>query len=90
LLFPPVLYPEFLVSPTSQSSLPLSSDPSHLTFSFTKSLSRKSFGEQPHQSTTCLYWQRQPSFRFQLVTRRLVLTNVPQNGPFLNTVWKKD
>ena len=38
----------------------------------------------------CLYWHRQPSFRFQLVTLRLVLTNVSHIGPFLSTVWKND
>ena len=55
-----------------------------------KSLVRKSLGEHPHQSTMCLYWHRQPSFRFQLVTRKLVFTNVSHIGPLRSTVWKND
>jgi hypothetical protein len=55
-----------------------------------KSWVRKSLGEHPHQSTMCLYWHRQPSLRFQLVTLKLVLTNDWHIGPFRRTVWKKD
>lgn len=38
----------------------------------------------------CLYWHLQPSFRFQLVTRRLLSTSVSQAWLFSRTVWKKD
>lgn len=38
----------------------------------------------------CLYWHLQPSFRFQLVTRRLLSTRLSQAGLFSSTVWKKD
>lgn len=48
------------------------------TCSRRKSWGLKSFGEHPHQSTMCLYWHLQPSFRFQLVTRRLLSTSVSQ------------
>lgn len=46
----------------------------------------KSLGEQPHQSTMCLYWHLQPSLRFQLVTRRLLSTRLSQAGLFSSTV----
>lgn len=60
------------------------------TCSRRKSWGLKSFGEHPHQSTMCLYWHLQPSFRFQLVTRRLLSTSVSQAWLFSRTVWKKD
>lgn len=60
------------------------------TCSRRKSWGLKSFGEHPHQSTMCLYWHLQPSFRFQLVTRRLLSTSVSQMWLFSRTVWKKD
>lgn len=60
------------------------------TCSRRKSCGLKSLGEQPHQSTMCLYWHLQPSFRFQLVMRRLLSTMVSQWGLFSSTVWKKD
>ena len=56
-------------------SLPFPSRTRLYTFNLFKSCERKSLGEHPHQSTMCLYWQRQPSLRFQLVTLKLVLTN---------------
>ena len=61
-----------------------------VTLSLGKSSGLKSFGEQPHQSTMCLYWQRHPSFLFQLVSLRLLFTNVLHCGLFLRTVWKND
>lgn len=61
-----------------------------LTWKRWKSCGLKSLGEQPHQSTMCLYWHLQPSLRFQLVTRRLLSTMVSQWGLFSRTVWKKD
>ena len=54
------------------------------------SLGRKSLGEQPHQSTTCLYWQLQPISLFQFRTWRLEVMRVVQNFPLRRTVWKKD
>ena len=61
-----------------------------LTWKRWKSCGLKSLGEQPHQSTMCLYWHLQPSLRFQLVMRRLLSTMVSQCGLFSRTVWKKD
>lgn len=55
-----------------------------------RSCGLKSLGEQPHQSTMCLYWHLQPSLRFQLVTRRLLSTRVSHMWLFPSTVWKKD
>lgn len=55
-----------------------------------RSCGLKSFGEQPHQSTMCLYWHLQPSLRFQLVTRRLLSTRVSHMWLFPSTVWKND
>lgn len=60
------------------------------TCSRRKSCGLKSLGEQPHQSTMCLYWHLQPSLRFQLVTRRLLSTRLSQARLFSSTVWKKD
>lgn len=60
------------------------------TCSRRKSCGLKSLGEQPHQSTMCLYWHLQPSLRFQLVTRRLLSTRLSHAGLFSSTVWKKD
>ena len=56
------------------------------TCSRRKSCGLKSLGEQPHQSTMCLYWHLQPSLRFQLVTRRLLSTRLSQAGLFSSTV----
>ena len=64
--------------------------PGGLTWKRWKSCGLKSLGEQPHQSTMCLYWHLQPSLRFQLVMRRLLSTMVSQWGLFSRTVWKKD
>lgn len=61
-----------------------------LTFILDISSGLKLFGEQPHQSTMCLYWHRQPSFLFQFVRRRLVEIHFSHNGPLRRTVWKKD
>lgn len=61
-----------------------------VTWNLWKSAGLKSLGEQPHQSTMCLYWHLQPSLRFQFVMRRLLSTMESQNKLFSRTVWKKD
>ena len=62
----------------------------HVTFSLYISSAKKTFGEQPHQSTTGLVWHWQPRRRFQFVFRRLLLTNDSHSSLFCSTVWKKD
>lgn len=61
-----------------------------VTWNRWKSAGLKSLGEQPHQSTMCLYWHLQPSLRFQFVMRKLLSTMESQYGLFSRTVWKKD
>jgi len=61
-----------------------------VTWNLWKSAGLKSLGEQPPQSTMCLYWHLQPSLRFQFVMRRLLSTMESQNKLFSRTVWKKD
>lgn len=61
-----------------------------LTWSRGQSSGLKTFGEQPHQSTICLYWHLHPCFLFQLVTWRLLSIIVSQYSLFWRTVWKKD
>lgn len=56
----------------------------------TRSSGLKSLGEQPHQSTICLYWHRHPNLRFQLVKRKFPLANVSQNRLLRSTTWKND
>lgn len=61
-----------------------------LTWKRGRSEGLKSLGEQPHQSTMCLYWHLHPSLRFQLVSLRLLSTMVSQWALFSSTVWKND
>ena len=63
---------------------------SRRTMSLSRSLILKSLGEQPHQSTMCLYWHLQPCLRRQLVRWRLLSTESLQKRLFCSTVWKKD